>query len=50
MDGGGADGVSKAELFGFENALVGAKGRANFATEADFAKNDVIFVEFATGD
>lgn len=47
MDGGGGDGVSETEFFGFGDALVGAEGGADFATETDFAKNNVGFVELA---
>ena len=50
FDGGGGDGVFEAEFFGFGDALVGAENRANFPAEADLAKDDVIFGEFAAGD
>ncbi len=50
MDGGGGDGVMETELLGFGDALIGTKGGADFATETDFAKDDVFFVELAIGD
>ena len=49
FDGGGGDGVGEAELFGLGDALVGAEGGADFSAQADFAEDDVAFVELAAG-
>ena len=42
--------MGEAELFGFGDALVRAESRAHFPAQADFAKNDEIFGEFAPSD
>ena len=46
----GSDGAGEAKLLCLGDALVGTKGGADFPAEANFTKNNVVFVEFTTGD
>ena len=50
FDGGRRDSASKAEFFGFGDALVSTESGANLAAEADFAEDDVFFAELTSCD
>ena len=41
--------MSETELFGFGDALIGAEGGTNFATEANLTKHYIIIIELTAG-
>ena len=47
FDGSGGNSVGEAELLCLGDALIGAKGGANFSTETNLAKDDVFVGKFA---